>query len=431
MGPLHPGRTGGIGPGSARSGGFRKVSAGCPRGCVGVLEGIMNCGAATAFLPKFVGFPSLRGLHSSTVQLRRAPVAGRRAPVRRNARPKPKRTGARAMDGPLKCQLDARSCRSHASVRRATPTVVLQTCEVTGTHSKPPDSRSTHPPEGEAQPPAARGPGTAAGTGAPDIPPTPRSWTSSPPGPRTSRRTRTPGLSRHGNPASHRHEGPGPATRTGPGPPTRTRTLDCTRYRNPAPPDDTNHRAPDRTDPDPRPHKDPGTGTPHLPPARRPSGPRPARIPDLPPHRNPGPRRHPGPAQEPGASGRHGYPLPSPTRQRGVRPRCGPRVRWVRLPLREPWPACVSCLRRRSRLLHRPRRRTTRLRRTSRRRRSAPRGARRRSRSLRPRPTSCRRCRGATTRWTPTPRDGPSVRTRRCGPWTPAPRPRGLRSPPG
>ena len=33
----------------------------------------MNCGAATVFLPKLVGFPSLRGLHSSTVQLRRAP----------------------------------------------------------------------------------------------------------------------------------------------------------------------------------------------------------------------------------------------------------------------------------------------------------------------------------------------------------------------
>lgn len=35
----------------------------------------MNCGAATAFLPKSAGFPSPRGLHSSTVQLRRTPVA--------------------------------------------------------------------------------------------------------------------------------------------------------------------------------------------------------------------------------------------------------------------------------------------------------------------------------------------------------------------
>ena len=42
----------------------------------------MNCGAATAFLPNFVGFPSLRGLHSSTVQLWRAP---RRAMVRPGA----------------------------------------------------------------------------------------------------------------------------------------------------------------------------------------------------------------------------------------------------------------------------------------------------------------------------------------------------------
>lgn len=33
----------------------------------------MNGGAATAFLPNFVGFPSLRGLHSSTVQPRRTP----------------------------------------------------------------------------------------------------------------------------------------------------------------------------------------------------------------------------------------------------------------------------------------------------------------------------------------------------------------------
>jgi hypothetical protein len=35
----------------------------------------MNCGATTAFLPNFVGFPSPRGLHSSTVQPRRAPGA--------------------------------------------------------------------------------------------------------------------------------------------------------------------------------------------------------------------------------------------------------------------------------------------------------------------------------------------------------------------
>lgn len=55
----------------------------------------MNGGAATAFLPKFAGFPSLRGLHSSTVQPQRAPVPGRRAPVRPAPRPEPGRTGAR------------------------------------------------------------------------------------------------------------------------------------------------------------------------------------------------------------------------------------------------------------------------------------------------------------------------------------------------
>lgn len=52
---------------SAQSEG-QDVSAGRPRGCVGDLEGIMNSGATTAFLPNFVVFPSLRGLHSSTVQ---------------------------------------------------------------------------------------------------------------------------------------------------------------------------------------------------------------------------------------------------------------------------------------------------------------------------------------------------------------------------
>ena len=35
----------------------------------------MNCDATTAFLPNFVGFPSPRGLHSSTVQPRRTPGA--------------------------------------------------------------------------------------------------------------------------------------------------------------------------------------------------------------------------------------------------------------------------------------------------------------------------------------------------------------------
>lgn len=67
MGPAHPGHCRGCGPLSpvGRSGGG---STGRPRSCVGEGERIMNCGAATAFLPNFVGFPSLRGLLSSTVQ---------------------------------------------------------------------------------------------------------------------------------------------------------------------------------------------------------------------------------------------------------------------------------------------------------------------------------------------------------------------------
>lgn len=72
MGPAHPGHCRGCGPLSpvGRSGGG---STGRPRSCVGDGEGIMNCGAATAFLPNFVAFPSLRGLHSSTVQPWRTP----------------------------------------------------------------------------------------------------------------------------------------------------------------------------------------------------------------------------------------------------------------------------------------------------------------------------------------------------------------------
>ncbi len=72
MGPAHPGRSRVCGPLSpvGRSGGG---STGRPRSCVGEGERIMNRGAATAFLPNFVGFPSLRGLVSSTVQPRRTP----------------------------------------------------------------------------------------------------------------------------------------------------------------------------------------------------------------------------------------------------------------------------------------------------------------------------------------------------------------------
>jgi hypothetical protein len=61
-------------------------SAGRPRGCVGEVEGILNGGAATAFLPHFGGVPSPRGLHSSTVQLRR-PRGTLRGHVRTRAGP--------------------------------------------------------------------------------------------------------------------------------------------------------------------------------------------------------------------------------------------------------------------------------------------------------------------------------------------------------
>ncbi|EHN72198.1 hypothetical protein SMCF_8383 [Streptomyces coelicoflavus ZG0656] len=72
MGPAHPGHCRGCGPLSpvGRSGGG---STGRPRSCVDEGERIMNGGAATAFLPNFVTFPSLRGLHSSTVQPWRTP----------------------------------------------------------------------------------------------------------------------------------------------------------------------------------------------------------------------------------------------------------------------------------------------------------------------------------------------------------------------
>lgn len=72
MGPAHPGHCRGCGPLSpvGRSGGG---STGRPRSCVDEGERIMNGGAATAFLPNFVAFPSLRGLNSSTVQPGRTP----------------------------------------------------------------------------------------------------------------------------------------------------------------------------------------------------------------------------------------------------------------------------------------------------------------------------------------------------------------------
>ncbi len=72
MGPAHPGHCRGCGPLSpvGRSGGG---STGRPRSCVDEQERTMNGGAATAFLPNFVAFPSLRGLNSSIVQPWRTP----------------------------------------------------------------------------------------------------------------------------------------------------------------------------------------------------------------------------------------------------------------------------------------------------------------------------------------------------------------------
>ncbi|SOR80242.1 hypothetical protein SCNRRL3882_3697 [Streptomyces chartreusis NRRL 3882] len=264
--------------------------------------------------------------------------------------------------------------------------------------------------------PAARGCWAFGRTGALSPRSARRPCTSGPHGPRNADRTGALGLrpTREAG-TSRRHRHPGPPARTDSGPPTAQGLWGCGRHRNSEPPADTDT-------PDLRPAR-----TPELPPTPRPWASDPHGL------RTSGRTGPLGlrPAQKPGNSARHGNPWPPADTQRGARPRCGPRVRWLRLTRRGARLTSVSCLRRRSHLRHHPRRRTNRLRRTSRRRRSVPRGVRLTSRSLRPRPTSCRRCRGATTRWTPTPRDGPSVRIRRCGPWTPTPRPRGLRSPPG
>jgi hypothetical protein len=84
-------------------------------GCVGDEEGIMSGGATTAFLPNFVGFPSLRGLHSSTVQPRRTPRRVRRTPER-----PPGAVSRRAPWPPLHgAQLPRVSCHP---VRSAAPT---------------------------------------------------------------------------------------------------------------------------------------------------------------------------------------------------------------------------------------------------------------------------------------------------------------------
>jgi hypothetical protein len=113
---------------------FRGLSAqGCLviyQGCFGGLEGIMNCGAATAFLPNFVRFPSPRGLHSSTVQQWRAP--------------------------------GARTCPSAVVDRRARP---CAGCASGGELSRPVSAASA------ASAPAARGPASAGRASARRVPP--------------------------------------------------------------------------------------------------------------------------------------------------------------------------------------------------------------------------------------------------------------------
>lgn len=98
---------------------FRGLSAqGCLvlyQGCFGGLEGIMNCGAATAFLPNFVRFPSPRGLHSSTVQQWRAPGV-RTCPsafVGRRARP----YAGRVFRRELSCPVSAASAAAAPAAR--------------------------------------------------------------------------------------------------------------------------------------------------------------------------------------------------------------------------------------------------------------------------------------------------------------------------
>lgn len=80
----------------------------------------MDSGAATAFLPNFVGFPSLRGLRSSTVQLWRTPGARRerehngRAPAGYAARRAPE-------SGKLSCPVSAASTASAPAAARGAP----------------------------------------------------------------------------------------------------------------------------------------------------------------------------------------------------------------------------------------------------------------------------------------------------------------------
>ena len=109
----------------------------------------MNGGSITAFLPKFVGFPPLRGLHSSTVQLRRAPVPGMacagapcRTPRSRAAR------GARDSGRHSKSPFSGRSCAGNARTPVHEKQVVRQAWNAARMRPKPPDGRSSSGPSG-------------------------------------------------------------------------------------------------------------------------------------------------------------------------------------------------------------------------------------------------------------------------------------------
>lgn len=105
----------------------------------------MNFGAATAFLPKFGGFPSLRGLHSSPVQPRRAPVPGRRAPGHRDSRAQRRRTIGRNSSRLAKRPVDGRSCRGHVPTPREVKRVALPARDGVRTAVKQTDGCSVHP----------------------------------------------------------------------------------------------------------------------------------------------------------------------------------------------------------------------------------------------------------------------------------------------
>lgn len=107
----------------------------------------MNCSADTAILPKFVGFPSLRGLISSTVQLRRTPMGTGRTPVRWSSHTD---VGAgRTEAGPVPGTGPApRGCDSPCSGSSAAP------CQLPPPpHPPPPPPQDEDPPPHDEPPP--------------------------------------------------------------------------------------------------------------------------------------------------------------------------------------------------------------------------------------------------------------------------------------